>query len=195
MNLEKIKANKKIKKLNESRIFLPKSPVYCKICFKEIKDDNFIDFFRCNGFICYDCYLKLCPYLKKQKFENVSITRLYLKNEFLTGLVFQYCKGNDYELKNIFLSYYGPYLRSLYKYYEIYYLKTQYDNIGDRQFLKSKEIYSPLRIKEIKNIKDLQENSKILIVGIASEYHQNYLESISYFEKFKPKKIEMLLLY
>lgn len=139
---------------------------FCKICFKDIKIDS-LHSFVCNQIVCNTCLKSLDPKLQKFKINDIEGLSLYNYNETLKKLIFLYKGNKDYELKDVFLSYYVTFLRYKFKGYEIIYVPSFKDKIKERGFDHVRSMYECLNLKE---------NSKIIKLRDEKQSSKNYKE-------------------
>lgn len=172
------------------------APKYiCKLCFHDIREKDYVSVINRRKFLCYRCFLKLGSQLVAVNHKNIEILRICRENEYIKSVMINYVLGEDYELKDIFLEYYVAYLKWRFKGYKIYYLELDKNINKVRSFNKLESIYECLGLEKVKNIEELQGYSKILIAGIAAEYHENYLKVLTELATYQDKKVSLIMIY
>ncbi len=135
---------------------------FCKICFKDIHIDSLHSFIS-DQVICNNCLKTLDPKLQCFKINDIDSLSLYDYNEELKKLIFLYKGNKDYELKDVFLSYYKVFLKYKFKNYEIIYVPSFKDKVIERGFDHVRSIYECLNLKEnskVIKLKDEKQSSK-----------------------------------
>ena len=120
-----------------------------------------------NQIICNSCLKSLDPKLQKFKINDIEGLSLYNYNETLKKLIFLYKGNKDYELKDVFLSYYVTFLRYKFKGYEIIYVPSFKDKVIERGFDHVRSMYECLNLKE---------NSKVIKLKNEKQSSKNYKE-------------------
>ncbi len=192
----------------------------CKICFKDIKFDNFHSIIR-KPLICNKCIKNMNPVLKNFYIDDVKGLTLYEYNEELKKLIYLYKGNKDYELKDVFISNYAVYLNFLFKDYEIIYVPSSKEKIEERGFDHCREMFSLLKMKEnskaikLKNDKqssknfndrknnkgefkllnpELIKNKKILLVDDVCTTGSTLKEMVRIIKENKPQDIKILVI-
>lgn len=191
----------------------------CKVCFKNIKLNSFHHLFNNKNVLCDKCITELNPVFHKFKIGRYKAYSLYIYDERIQELFYQYKHSEDYELKDIFinnyldelsLKYNGFYMVPIPSYYEddkrrgYNHVKVIFNNLDLRMIdclyktkdVKQKELSKKERSKigEFISIKkDVNlKNKKILIVDDVITTGSSMRAAINLIEKHKPKKIEIL---
>lgn len=133
--------------------------------------------------VCNTCLKSLDPKLHNFKIDNIEGLSLYNYNETLKKLIFLYKGNKDYELKDVFLSYYVTFLRYKFKGYEIIYVPSFKDKIKERGFDHVRSMYECLNLKE---------NSKVIKLRDEKQSSKNYKERQKIDGLFKIESPELI---
>ena len=194
---------------------------YCKLCFKDIKDDDLLSFINPHLSLCNSCYEKLRPrfyYFKVEKYNGLAI---YDYDEDIRALLYQFKGCFDYELRSVFFDRYFNELRLRYVGYSIIPIPSYIKDDEIRGFNHVIEIFSQTKIKMLKIIEktdhfkqadhnkeqraeiskhlriignpDLR-NKKVLIVDDVYSTGSTMKATIHLVEQLHPKKIEILVM-
>lgn len=193
---------------------------FCKICFKEIKRNNFHNFLSKEFYVCDKCLNDMKPIFIEFKFCNKDCLAIYEYNETLKSLIFKYKGCKDFELKDCFIKPYKNELKILYKGYEIVPIPSYFLDDEKRGFNHVFSMYECLNLKmncclekieninqhnltylkriksnnyRLKNEHDLK-NKKILIVDDVMTTGNTLKSCIELIEAEHPKKIKVLVL-
>ncbi len=136
-----------------------------------------------NQIICNSCLKSLDPKLQKFKINDIDGLSLYEYNETLKKLIFLYKGNRDYELKDVFLSYYVTFLRYKFKGYEIIYVPSYKDKVEERGFDHVRSMFECLNLKE---------NSKVIKLKDEKQSSKNYKERQKIEGLFKLENPELI---
>ena len=120
---------------------------YCKLCFKDIKDDDLLSFINPHLSLCNSCYEKLRPrfyYFKVEKYNGLAI---YDYDEDIRALLYQFKGCFDVELGGIFLDYFRPFLFLKYFGYTMVPAPSAEEADKERGFNHVIEMFSYLKLK------------------------------------------------
>ena len=118
----------------------------CKICFKEIKNNNLFDIFNNNHLFCNDCLSKLVPIFYHFKEDKIDCLALYKYDELVQSYLYQIKGCYDIELSPIFLSRYYRELSIYFSGYTIVPVPSWKDDDEIREFNHVEEIYKCLKL-------------------------------------------------
>lgn len=125
---------------------LTSKPV-CKLCFNNFYPNTFNSFFNKTHLLCPKCFKKLKFKMEKIKFLGTNLYSLAPYNEEIRALIIQYKENYDYELKDLFLLYYLPFLKIRFHKYKIVLVPSNLKKIQDRGFNHLLEIFKPLNLE------------------------------------------------
>ena len=196
--------------------------MYCKLCFKEIKDNSFYNFLHKNSEVCQECFKSFRAKFIRFQIGSISGVAIYEYDETIKKLIYMFKGCYDIELKNIFLERYLWYLRFKYKDYYLVPVPSHILDDQKRGFNHVVEIFSGLKLpylnvikkanknKQAKNTKKKRINSgnsfgvegdinivrgkKILIVDDVYTTGSSVNAVIKLVKKGGPKKIEVLVI-
>ena len=202
------------------RLKKPIEKPICKLCFKDIPQNTLYSLVSTPS-ICYDCFLKLKLHLERDKIRNYSFYSLARYEEPISLHLLNFKENKDIELGGIFLSYYTILLKTIFKSFNIVYVPSSYEKEKQRGFCHIKEIYKGLDIPFLDVLKkdssfeqkklsreerikkstlfriengDKVTGKKILLVDDVITTGASILTSIKLLEKYKPKKIVVLVI-
>ena len=75
----------------------------CKVCMKDMRDDNIGTLINGDCGICYKCFRSLNPHIQHFKLNGINGMFLYEYTESAKGLIYAYKGCFDYELHSVFL--------------------------------------------------------------------------------------------
>jgi len=119
----------------------------CKICFKEIKDNNILSLFDKNQLFCKECLDKLQPIFLTFKEDNIRYLTLYNYDETVQSILYQIKGCFDVELAPIFLYRYKRELSLFYWGWIIVPIPSWIEDDKQREFNHVEEIFRPLNLK------------------------------------------------
>ena len=193
----------------------------CKICFKDIKDDNLAAFINPKLCLCKKCYERLMPKFINFKVKNYSAISIYQYDEEIRTLLYQFKGCFDIELAGIFLDRYCTYYRYRFVGYTIIPVPSFAMDDEIRGFNHVQEMFSFLKLpmqialvktehfkqashnseqrKEISNYLELKDNvnlagKKVLIVDDVFTTGSTMKSAIKLIEKLHPKDIKIMVM-
>lgn len=96
--------------------------------------------------LCGDCLREMAPEMREWQADSFSARSLYLYNEKIRSLLFQYKGCFDIELADVFLAYQAPYLRWLYPGYTLVPAPSFAEKEKIRGFNHVELMFKPLRL-------------------------------------------------
>ena len=193
---------------------------YCKICFNEINDFSLYSLVNKNNLLCESCFHKFQAKFINFNINNVHGLAIYEYDQTIKELIYKFKGCYDYELKDVFLSRYLPYLRLKYKGYLIVPMPSYYIDDEKRGYNHVIEIYKSLNLEicpliykakkhkqsdhsskgrmDISNVLKLKENvsmkgKKLLLVDDIFTTGSTLFTAIEIIKKLNPKKMEILV--
>ena len=193
---------------------------YCKICFKEIKNNDIIRLFDGDVCICSRCQNEFEPKFTSFKVNGYQATAIFEYTPYIKELVYKYKGCFDYELKDVFLNLYYKEIKIRYSGYKIIPIPSYIEDDKVRGFNHVVEMYKnlgldPLPIIEktahfkqaehkakkrseiskylvLKKQIDLSKN-KVLLVDDIYTTGSTMRAAINLVEKLNPKQIRVLV--
>lgn len=170
--------------------------------------------------ICTNCLRKLKPYLIEFKVNGVHGSAVYVYDDMVKNMIFQYKACHDYELNKVFLNHIRNDLRILYFWYHIVPMPSYFEEDIARGFNHVEEIFknlnlpmlkvlkknkrhkqSDLSYEERKSIKEVLEiengelltGKNILLVDDICTTGASLSAAVDLIRKYKPKNIEIFV--
>ena len=84
---------------------------FCKICFKRLSDHSLYNLTKRNNILCEECFDKFKAKFYKFSLDGINGLAIYNYDENMKNLIYKFKGCYDYELKDVFLTRYLPYLR------------------------------------------------------------------------------------
>lgn len=192
----------------------------CKICMKPIKDHSFYSLFIKDNKICEECFRKFSPKFIEFNIGIVKGLSIYEYDQEIKELLFKFKGCFDYELKDVFLDRYLPYLKVRYHGYVIVPLPSYELDDEIRGFNHVESIYNRLNlpiykiIRKTKRVKQSDQRQKermkigkhfmvndltkiagkkVLIVDDICTTGSSIQAAIDLLRKGKPRKIAVLV--
>lgn len=107
----------------------------CKICFHHLDEGcTLSQYFFNQDVICGSCRRKMHSLNQIYKYHNLYIHALYLYDEFMESLMFQYKEGRDIAISDIFLKPYQKQLVDKYRHMTWQLMPSSEDKIRQRGF-------------------------------------------------------------
>ena len=194
---------------------------YCKICFKEIRNNDFARLFDGDICICAKCQREFEPKFISFIVDGYKATAIFEYTPYIKELIYKYKGCFDYELKDTFLNLYYKEIKIRYSGYKIIPIPSYIEDDKKRGFNHVVEMFKnlglePLPIIEktahfkqaehkartrsqiskylvIKKPVDLSK-SKVLIVDDIYTTGSTMKAAINLVEKLNPKEIRVLVL-
>lgn len=193
----------------------------CKICFKNVKIDDFCRLFDDKICICANCQQLLEPKFIHFKVDHYNALAIYDYNEFIKKQIYLYKGCYDYEMKTIFLNLFFKEIGRIYKGYKMIPVPSYEEDDNARGFNHVIEAFECLGLKMCKILEktahhkqatkgakdrkgivkflaikeriDLSKD-KVLIVDDIYTTGSTMKTAISLVEKLNPKEIKVLVL-
>ena len=193
----------------------------CKICFKQIKENDLSTIFNKDICLCNTCFQELDPKFIQFNVDGYNATAIYEYNEFVKKLIYQYKGCFDYELYQVYLNLYYKEINIRYKDYVIIPIPSYKEDDEERGFNHVIEVFKTIGLKMVpalektshfkqanntaKKRKEIHKylrtksdvdiiNKKVLIVDDIYTTGATMSAAIKLIEKLKPRKIEVFVL-
>lgn len=193
----------------------------CKICFKNLKIDDFCRLFDSRICICANCQQLLEPKFIRFKADHYKALAIYEYNDFIKNQIYLYKGCYDYELRTIFLNLFFKEIGTIYKGYKMVPIPSYEEDDEIRGFNHVVEAFECLGLKMYKILEktahhkqatkgakdrkgilkylaikeqiDLSKD-KILLVDDIYTTGSTTKTAIRLIEKLNPKEIKVLVL-
>lgn len=194
---------------------------YCKICFKEIKNEDFARLFDGNICICPKCQAEFEPLFISFNVNGYKALSIYEYTPFIQKLIYTYKGCFDYELNETFLNLFIKEIKMRYKGYKVIPIPSYIEDDKKRGFNHVVETFKKLDLKMLPIIKktahhkqadcagkqrskiakyltinewiDLKKD-KVLLVDDIYTTGSTMKAAINLVEKLNPKDIKILVL-
>ena len=194
---------------------------YCKICFKEIRNEDFARLFDGNICICPKCQAEFEPLFISFNVNGYRALSIYEYTPFIQKLVYTYKGCFDYELNETFLNLFVKEIKMRYKGYKVIPIPSYIEDDKKRGFNHVVETFKKLDLKMLPIIKktahhkqadctgkqrskiakyltidewiDLKKD-KVLLVDDIYTTGSTMKAAINLVEKLNPKDIKILVL-
>ena len=120
---------------------------YCKICFKEIRIDNFARLFDGDICICGKCQADFEPRFINFKVNGYKGLALYEYSAYIKNQVYLFKGCFDYELKDTFINLYFKELKVRYSGYKIIPIPSYKDDDDKRGFNHVVEVFKTMGLE------------------------------------------------
>lgn len=143
----------------------------CKICFKDLSVDSFHSLVT-STIICSSCLNKMDPKFKSFNVDGIKALSLYPYNDEIKRLIYCFKGCQDYELKDVFLSYFIKELKNKYKGYYLLPVPSSKKHDEERGFNQVIEIFKPLNLEMLlilEKVNDETQKEKTLKERINSK--------------------------
>lgn len=121
----------------------------CMICFSDLQDGiTLSDIFKKQDLICGNCRRKFVRSDKELIIDGLHIEALYVYDDFLENLLFQFKEGRDVALKEIFLFKHLKRINWKYRNYVGVYIPSSSVKNKERGFIALELLYENLKIEK-----------------------------------------------
>lgn len=193
----------------------------CKLCFKEIRDEDLFNLVHNNNTVCQQCYKEIKPIFQKFNIDGYQGLSIYRYSEKIQSLIYQFKGCFDYELKDLFLERFSRELTLRYKGYVVVPIPSYEKDDEVRGFNHVEEMFKILKLPTLKIISKTKKvkqadrnkmerknigqylvlkekrdlsNTKVLLVDDVFTTGSTMKACIKLIEKLNPKKIKVLVI-
>lgn len=195
---------------------------YCIVCFKKIKRNSFSFFLNKDLDMCFDCFRKMNPQIKRFNLNDVKGIALFPYDGYVKNLLFQYKGCKDIALRNTFFEFYAFILKIIYRNYLIVPVPSTKSSDENRGFNHVEQMCKILKLPLIKCLKKKSDfkqsslnynqrlankdnfyfngerisiyNKKILIVDDVITTSTTMSACINLIKEYHPKKVKFLVM-
>ena len=122
---------------------------YCKICFKEIKNNDIVRLLDDDICLCSKCQSEFEPKFTSFTVNGYKATALFEYTPYIKELVYKYKGCFDYELKDAFLNLYYKEIKIRYSGYKIIPIPSYIEDDKVRGFNHVVEMYKNLGLEPL----------------------------------------------
>ncbi|MEF2783502.1 MAG: phosphoribosyltransferase family protein [Clostridium sp.] len=120
---------------------------WCRLCMQDItKGQTIFDYLKQDTLLCGDCRKQLEVLNQKTKIQKMPLHMIYLYNDFLENMIFQYKEGLDTALRDVFFYDVMDKLNTRFRHYTIVLMPSSEEKTIERGFLPVKEMLSHCKI-------------------------------------------------
>ncbi len=120
---------------------------WCRLCMQDITTgQTFFDFLKQNALLCGNCRRQLEVLNQKTKIQSMPLHIIYLYNDFLENMIFQYKEGLDTALKDVFFYDAMNKINVRFRRYTIVLMPSSEEKTRERGFIPVKEMLSRCKI-------------------------------------------------
>lgn len=193
---------------------------YCRICFNKITDYSLYNLINKKNILCEECFNKFKAKFHKFSLDGINGLAIYDYDENMKNLIYKFKGCYDYELNDVFLARYLPYLKFMYHGYVVVPAPSYYLDDEKRGFNHVVEIFKNLKLKmlpiihktkphkqsehsakgrlDITHILSIDKNvnlkdKNILLVDDIMTTGSTLFSCVELLKKLHPKKIEILV--
>ncbi len=123
----------------------------CKVCFNKASESSLYNIIS-DYPLCDECLSKLQPIWKRETIDGYKHLFIYEYDDEIRELIYKYKACGDFELKDVFISRYKRYLKSLYSGYVIVPAPSSMESDELRGFNHVEEIFKSCGFKITKCI-------------------------------------------
>lgn len=114
---------------------------WCRFCMEDItRGQTIFDYLKQDALLCGECRRQLEVLNQRTKIREMPLHVIYLYNEFLENLIFQYKEGLDTALRDIFFYDVMDKINMKFRQYTIVLLPSSEEKTEERGFLPVKEM-------------------------------------------------------
>lgn len=122
----------------------------CLMCGQNINAyQDFYHWLKCDSQLCGECLNKLIPLRKTYERSGLKIHVLYVYNDFIETMLFQYKESLDVLLRNSFLYEDKHYIEKRYRGYTLLLMPSSKEKTQERGFHALKEMSAVLKLKKM----------------------------------------------
>ncbi len=123
----------------------------CKICFaSKIEGATiFMYLFKEEDVVCFACRSRFQVINKEYRFKNLDIYILFLYDDFMEGLLFQYKECRDIALKDVFLNGFVKQINDKFRGYTIVLVASHIDKNKERGFYALQEMFANVSLEKV----------------------------------------------
>lgn len=119
-------------------------------CFNDVREGtSLIQYFKKSDVLCGYCRSKMLLYQKWFRIGELSVYALYLYNETLESMLFQFKEGRDVALKEVFLYPYQKEIFDMFKGYTIVYMPSSEKKNKERNFFTLALLYENILLPKL----------------------------------------------
>ena len=122
---------------------------YCKICFKEIRNNDFARLFDGDICICAKCQREFEPKFINFNIDGYKATAIFEYTPYIKELIYKYKGCFDYELKDTFLNLYYKEIKIRYSGYKIIPIPSYIEDDKKRGFNHVVEMFKNLGLESL----------------------------------------------
>lgn len=144
---------------------------HCLYCFDDItKKQDFYAWLKKDACLCGVCQSQLLPYQKSKQILRMPIYILYVYNEFLETMIYQYKEGKDIALKSVFFHSFIQEIEHRYKGYTLVLMPSSEEKTKERGFHALRNMLEVINLPKIEPFYK-SENRKQSLQSVEQRAH------------------------
>lgn len=165
---------------------------HCLLCFQDKeKNISLSQWIKQDSYLCGDCMKQLEILNIHVIVDDIPIHILYLYNEFLENMIYQYKENRDIALKDVFFHQFINKLNDKYRHYEVVVMPSAHEKIEERGFHHMKEMLGECKLPILDPMVKLHNRKQSLQ---SFQERQNITDYIHLKKNFYPSKKPLLLI-
>lgn len=122
----------------------------CILCLEDInRNQDFFHWLKQDALLCGECKNQLAYVNTVRKLGNLSVHILYVYNDFIENMLFQYKEGRDIALANVFLHEHIRMLERKYKGYTMVLMPSSEEKNKERGFYALEEMVKEIKLPKL----------------------------------------------
>lgn len=138
---------------------------YCLICFHDVyHKTSLIDYFKKEDLICGECMSKFDRCYQSYTIDTLLLDSIYMYNDFLESLLFQFKEGRDIALKDVFLNGLNAKFTKKYFDYTIVFMPSSKQKSKERGFFALEELFAQIKLPKLmlfEKSKDIKQSTQV----------------------------------
>jgi len=148
----------------------------CKICFKQINNNDVCRLFNKNIEICSECQKAMNPLFISFSVLNYKAFAIYEYNDFIRKTIYQFKGCFDYELADVFIHNYAREIKLMFSKYTLVPIPSYQEDDELRGFNHVIEIYKKIGLKVLPILEKIEHHKQATKSAISREKIYKFLK-------------------
>lgn len=135
---------------------------FCLLCFEKLNENcTLTQFLFPTDSLCYRCRSQMIVYNRTKKINQLSVHILYVYNDFIENMLYQWKEQKDVALKRCFLQMFKKQIEKKYKHYTIVYMPSSDEKTKKRGFHTLEELTCDINLNKVElfeKTKDMKQS-------------------------------------